>query len=245
MLQLDEGYQFGLGVFTTMAVESGKAIFLEQHLNRLQNSLDFLQIDQEVSAEWIETYIKKNTFTRGALKVMLSEKNKQITTRKNPYTVAAYRKGFRLNICETRRNESAPLTYHKSLNYADNILEKRKSLAEGYDEPLFLNMRGEICEGATTNIFFVKDDMIYTPPKSSGLLPGIMRDYILGNQNAQECVILPDTLADFEECFVTNALLGIMPVETLGNHRFMKRDTAQKCLTAYRETWGLAPISCS
>jgi len=244
MLQVDEGYEYGLGVFTTMAVENGRAIFLEQHLNRLQKSLDFLQIDQEISAEWVETYIKRNTFTRGALKIMLSEKNRLITTRKNPYTAAAYREGFRLNICETRRNESAPLTYHKSLNYADNILEKRKSLAEGYDEPIFLNTRGEVCEGATTNIFFVKEDVLYTPQKSSGLLPGIMRDDLLGNQNVRECVILPDDLAGVEECFVTNALLGIMPVESLENHCFTKRDTAQKLLTAYREAWGLRPISC-
>ena len=245
MLQLDEGYEFGLGIFTTMAVENGTAIFLKRHLGRLQNSLDFLQIKQKISAEWIEAYIEKNMFTQGALKVMLSEKNKSIATRENPYAAARYRRGFRLNICQTRKNESAVLTYHKSLNYADNILEKRKSLADGYDEPLFLNTKGEICEGATTNIFFVKEGIIYTPPKSSGLLPGIMRDSILENQNARECVILPDEISDFEECFVTNALLGIMPVETLGNCRFMKRDTAQKQLTKYREAWGLSPICCT
>ena len=79
-----------------------------------------------------------------------------MSVRENTYTEQDYEQGFITGYANVRRNETSPLTYHKTLNYGDCILEKRRVKAEGIQEPVFLNTRGELSEGATTNVFFVK-----------------------------------------------------------------------------------------
>ena len=97
------------------------------------------------------------------LKIVASEENILFLTRENHYGPADYEKGFHLAYTKVRRNETSPLTYRKSLNYGDCILEKRAVRGSDIQEPVFLNTRGEIAEGATSNLFFVKDgDAAYT-----------------------------------------------------------------------------------
>ena len=58
-------------------------------------------------------------------------------------------------------------------------MEKRNAKKSGLDEKIFLNQKGQISEGCTTNIFFIQDDKLVTPPVSSGMLPGVMRRYVI------------------------------------------------------------------
>lgn len=238
-MQLDEGYEFGLGAFTTLAVEAGKPILLEAHVKRLQDSLDFLKIDYQVSKAWIREYIEENKLRRAAVKVMVSAENQIITSRKNPYTLQDYQRGRRVHICQTRRNEHSPFTYHKSLNCGENILEKRASLQQGYDEPIFLNTQGAISEGATTNIFFVKQGQIYTPQIACGLLPGIIRSYVMEKVAVKEAIIYPKDILEFDQCFLTNALMGIMPVKQFENKLFTVHEVAQKLQEEYGKKYSL------
>ena len=169
----------------------------------------------------------------GVLKLTVSKENITITSRKNTYTTEQYEKGFELEYSNIRRNETSPFTYMKTLNYSDCIWEKRKAKENGFDEPIFLNTKGEICEGATTNIFFVSKDKIATPPVSSGLLNGIMRQYIMKIANVEERIIRPENISEFTEIFLTNSLLGIMPVKRLGEHTFNSRNIANKLIAEY------------
>ena len=173
----------------------------------------------------------------GVLKLTVSKENITITSRKNTYTTEQYEKGFELEYSNIRRNETSPFTYMKTLNYSDCIWEKRKAKENGFDEPIFLNTKGEICEGATTNIFFVSKDKILTPPVSSGLLNGIMRQYIMKIANVEEGIIRPENISEFTEIFLTNSLLGIMPVKRLGEHTFNSRNIANKLITEYTKIY--------
>jgi len=223
---LDDGYLYGLGAFETIAIENGIPIFLTEHLTRLHKALDFLQIDRTVTAEAVATAVQTESISRGALRLTVSEHNTLFTFRQNPYTENIYQRGFRLRFCDSLRNETSPFTYHKTLNYGDCILEKRKSTDMGYDEGIFRNHKGEICEGAISNIFFVKDKTILTPALTCGLLPGILRAYLLKRYDIMETVIKAEEIPVFDECFVTNSLLGIMPVASLGDVQFAVRETA-------------------
>ena len=75
-----------------------------------------------------------------------------------------------------------------------NILEKRNALQEGFNGKIFQNSRGQICEGSVSNIFFVKNDRIYTPKLSWGLLPCIIRSVLMENYEVKEELIYPDEL---------------------------------------------------
>ena len=140
---------------------------------------------------------------------------------------------FANDLEEYAKVEQLPTGY-KTMNYGDCILEKRRASGLGWDEAVFLNIRGEICEGTVSNIFFVKDGNIYTPEKCCGILPGIMRGYLMENYTVEEGVFFPEDLGQFSECFVTNSLMGVMPVMQLGERVFERRGMADCLRKEYR-----------
>ena len=250
-ITLDGGFQFGLGAFETIAVENGRPVFLQRHLNRLERAASFLGLgslqERKITEKSVQDYLQERSsqadpggslqaqLSHGALKIMLSEKNVVFQIRENHYTREMYEQGFVMDFSTVRRNETSPLVYHKTMNYADCILEKRAAAARGMQECIFLNTRGEITEGAVSNIFFVKQGQLFTPKVSCGLLPGIVREYLLDQKDVEETVIRPEDLPEFEECFVTNSLMGMMPVRCLGTVCFADYGTARR-LRARMET---------
>lgn len=240
-ITLDEGYQFGLGLFETVSVEQGTPLLLSWHLDRLRRSMEALGIQQEVDASQINSWLAdqaKDQQTHHALKVIVSDANLLFTLRPNPYTPRRLREGFRLSYSSVYRNETSPLVRHKTLNYGDCILEKRRAKALGADELIFCNSRGEICEGTTTNIFFVNGGKLFTPPLSCGLLPGIMRRFILTYLPVTEQPLKRKDVPLMDECFVTNSLMGIMPVTALDEKMFplslSPGSVTASCQAAYR-----------
>lgn len=239
-IRLDEGFLFGLGAFETIAVEDGKPLFLEQHLNRLEEAARFLKLgscaERGITGKKIEEYLNEQDAPakiHGALKVVMSAENFFFQMRNNPYTEELYSRGFMTDISKVRRNETSPLVYHKTLNYGDCILEKRAAAAAGINEKIFINTKGQISEGTVCNIFFVRKNMIYTPQLSCGLLPGILRSYIMERFHVTETIIYPDELMYYDECFVTNSLMGVMPVRQLGNICFPHRTKADEIREIY------------
>lgn len=262
-ITLDEGFQFGLGAFETIAVEAGKPIFLDKHLKRLERAAEFLYLgtlsERGITEKQILRYLEEQAqlpesranfanmtqlpesrenfsdITHCALKIMLSKENVVFSMRANPYTPERYEKGFVLDISPVKRNETSSLVYYKTMNYGDCILEKRNAAAAGVDERLFLNTKDQICEGTVSNIFFVKQGKLYTPDTRCGLLPGILREYICETQHVEEAIIYPEDLKEYEECFVTNSLMGIMPVRQIEETSFTEEKVTQTLLAKYQK----------
>nr|WP_294679892.1 aminotransferase class IV [uncultured Blautia sp.] len=247
-VKFDECFQFGLGAFETIAVEKGRPVLLEKHLDRLERAAAFLGLgtlkSREISPERVYGYLKEQKESRDteeeyktqehcALKLMLTKENVVFSMRPNHYTREAYEKGFVMDISQVRRNETSPLVYHKTMNYGDCILEKRNAGAAGMDERIFLNTRGQIAEGTVSNIFFVRDGVICTPEKQCGLLPGIIREYLCETEDVEEMLISPQDLRWYQECFVTNSLMGIMPVKQLGSHIFPENKVTRRLKESY------------
>ncbi len=258
-IQLDDGLQFGLGVFETICLKNGKPVLLDWHLERIRHSMEALAIDQYITEtevlQWLQTELAQNREASAktdpspnrtasaktdpfpdlsAMKLLITQKNKLMLLRSNPYTEERIREGFRLGISPIRRNETSPLVYHKTLNYGDNILEKRRTKDLSVDEVLFLNTRGELTEGSTTNLFLVKEGRLLTPSVSCGLLPGIMRRFVLEHFPCEEGILYPDDLIQAEECFVTNSLMGIMPVRRPGEPHPVPGPVTEQIMEQYR-----------
>lgn len=232
MMEHDDGYSFGLGVFETMRVHNGGCVMLDRHMGRMKRGLDVLGIDGMPSREDILSKVEDGHLDGRILKVEVSERNTVYTDRPDSYTQADRDRGFHLCVSDVRRNETSPFTFMKSLQYGDSIMEKRKARTDGFDEPLFLNSKGEVCEGATTNVFFTDGERIVTPPVMCGLLPGTVRSYMIERYDVEETAMTLDDIVSFTGCFVTNSVLGIMPVASIGDHRFPDRSFADR---AYRE----------
>ena len=147
LIKLNKGYSFGLGLFETILLYKGKPVFLDKHLSRINKSIVDLELNiDKLERDEVFQYLNnnKNTLEYEVLKMVLSEKNRLFLKREYTYTEKDYQRAFSLNISEVIRNESSIFTFHKTLNYGDNILEKRKSKKMGYDEPIFLNSKNQI-----------------------------------------------------------------------------------------------------
>lgn len=241
LIELDEGYSFGLGLFETILLYKGKPVFLDEHLVRINKSIVDLGLNiDKLEKDEVFQYLNnnKNILEYEVLKIVLSEKNRLFLKREYTYIEKDYQKGFSLNISKVRRNENSIFTFHKTLNYGDNILEKRKSKKKGYDEPIFLNSKNQITEGATSNIFIVVGDKIYTPKLSCGLLNGIVRQYIISNYDVIEKKIDIEFLNNANEIFLTNSLFGIMSVSNLEKKVFKSQEISKNILQNYKKYLG-------
>lgn len=249
-ITLDECFQFGLGAFETIGIEKGTPILLEKHLKRLERAADFLKLGDPavrgITAGRIEEYLEEQKkrpevqkefggLEHCALKLMLTKENAAYSLRANHYTPENYEKGFIMDVSKVKRNETSPLVYHKTMNYGDCILEKRNATAAGMDERLFLNTKKQISEGTVSNVFFVRKGVIYTPKVSCGLLPGILREYLCDTEAVEETYIYVQDLKWYQECFVTNSLMGIMPVRQIGGIRFEEDKVTRELMRRYQK----------
>ncbi len=213
-ITLDSGYFFGRGVFETILVKKNP-IFLKEHIERLNQGIRVLELGDEVLIDDILNIINKYSIQNCVLKIAVSEKNIVMETRDNKYKSEDYLKGFSLKLSNINKNSKSRLTYIKSINYLDNILQREEALKIGYDEVLFLNEKGFVTEGSISNIFLIKENKIFTPKVESGLLPGVVRKFIVDEFNVIEKEVILDDLFNADEIFITNSLLGIMGVSKL------------------------------
>ncbi len=79
-------------------------------------------------------------------------------------------------------------------------------------DAIFCNTRGEVCEGARSNVYVERDGVLLTPPVSSGLLPGVMRRHLLESGRAVERVLYRGDLLTAPAIYLSNALRGLFPV---------------------------------
>jgi branched-chain amino acid aminotransferase len=108
----------------------------------------------------------------------------------------------------------------KSSNLLNNILAVREARARGADEPLLLNLEGQVAEGASSNVFAVRAGRLQTPPLSAGILAGITRDVVLEiaaslDIPAREAPLGLEELRGADEAFMTSTTREVVPIHRL------------------------------
>ena len=122
---------------------------------------------------------------------LVLQSNGEIVASAAPFEREPESKIWRVALAETRFDSRDPLLRHKITRRA--LYEDALARA-GADEVIFLNERDEVCEGARTNVFVLREGLLLTPPVSSGLLPGVLRADLLGQGRAKETVLELDDL---------------------------------------------------
>ncbi|MGL5646768.1 MAG: aminotransferase class IV [Clostridium sp.] len=219
---LDSGLFFGRGLFETILIRK-KPEFLDFHIKRLNEGLKVIGL-KEVE-ENIKEIIDEMNIENKVLKIVVTEKNIIFKTREIPYKEEDYKKGFKLCVSKVFRNSTSNLNKIKSLNYLENILEREEALKNGYNDCLFINEKGNICETSTGNIFFVKDKKIYTPRVEEGLLNGTIREFLLKEFNVTLKNFKIEDLEFIDEILVSNSIIGIMKVKSINGYTFEKEES--------------------
>lgn len=215
----------GRGVFETMRVEEGHLCFLERHIARLKQGLKVLNIRLPYTVKELHTAIHKvlvfNQLRNARLRLMAYQKNGAfglaiIALPRKVFSDRDYSCGYSVTsaACHNRTQKYACV---KSLDYGRYRDSYQKAVHRGFQEVLLVNPKGYVFEASRANVFFVRNNILHTPSLTLGCLDGITRRLTI--ECAREHKVAVKTvrpkLQDFlqsDEVFLTNALLGIMPV---------------------------------
>jgi branched-subunit amino acid aminotransferase/4-amino-4-deoxychorismate lyase len=224
----DRALLLGDGIFETLLVTGGKIVFLEDHCRRLRESAAAMAMAVPEGLEaTVEAYVASTGLTQGALRITLGRGE----ARRGLWPVEGAQTrlylhgeaGFfpttpaRVLIVSERRLSASLLSRIKSVNYLSNILAHREAWEAGADEALFLNEHGTLTGGARANLFLIHEGQLFTPPISSGALPGITRGKVLELAQrtgipCHEQTLPPAALGECDQPFLTNSLFGLRAI---------------------------------
>lgn len=230
-IKVDDGIFFGAGVFETMLVLDSVVDF-EFHIKRLNNAIYSLGLGEAINKDIFESIVRE--LKNCVLKILVTEKNIIVQKRLVTYTREDYENGFKLKLSKVIKSSKSKLIYYKTTNYYENILEKRLAQKEGFNEPIFRNENGFITEGATSNIFIIKDNNIYTPRISCGLLNGTVRQWVMDNFNVIEDNLTIEDLKEANGIFITNSIIGIMKVSYFEDIKYSDTIIMNKIIKKYK-----------
>lgn len=261
----DHSFLYGYGLFETMRAYNGQIFLLEKHLDRLIKSAESIGIELsgiDLSGACRDT-IEANGLHSARVRLTVSHGDADafpwqeadsrptvvITARDyRPLSPQVYARGFKAGVSSFIRSRRSSLSGIKSTNYLVSVLARREVVSLGLDETILLNEDGNIAEGSTSNIFFVKSSGLMTPPLESGTLPGITRALVieiattLGISVAEDNVTLAD-LPQFQEAFLTASTIEIMPLVMIKGQDRQENDIGsgkpgvitQRLMAAYKE----------
>lgn len=230
----DRGLQYGDGLFETIAYRHGRLEFLSDHLSRLQQGCDRLNIDfpaiQQSLISEIDSVCQqlngdaviKVMLTRGAGGRGYRYQADMIATRiisshAMPVYPMSNVTGITVRICQQRLAINPSLAGIKHLNRLEQILARNEWQDETIAEGLMLDYQERLIEGTMSNLFLVKNNKLFTSELSSSGIAGIMRKQIIRiadslNIPMHITSLTIDDLKSAEEVFVCNSLIGIWPV---------------------------------
>ncbi len=229
---LDRGFLFGDGVYEVIPSYLGKLFRMQDHLDRLQDSMSRIRLELDYDFEqWIEilTPLLDETrdqyiylqITRGAAP------KRDHAFPKNPIPTifamcsdikpfAGAEMGVKAMTMEDSRWEMCNV---KATTLLANVLLRQQAIEQGCAEAI-LHRKGYVTEGAASNLFAVIDDVLITPEKTAEILPGITRQVILelaekNGYRVSEEVISLDALKTATEIWITSSTREIVPVVEL------------------------------
>jgi len=252
--------RYGDGLFETMLFQNGEIRFLDFHVERLQNSMQKLALDnpQKYDNYFIKTItdelIRKNNMIGQRIRVRL------IVYREGGglYAPISNKTGYILQvdrITETAKDkkiglivglyteykkgysELADIKSNNALIYVMAGLYKQKFL---FDDVLILNQEGYLCEGLSSNVFVYYEKTLYTPALNQGCINGVMRRVVMDIAQAEgipviEAQISAEIMKKADEIFVTNAVQGIQWVMGFKQKRYFNK--ISRVLQERLQTW--------
>lgn len=228
----------GISVYEVIRVENRIPVFLENHLNRLFQSADISGLNINESYCDFETLIaeliKKNKIDQGKIKIILHYNSSNKKTEKDlliyftPHyfpSISEIEEGIKVGICNaTRINPNAKILNTEARSKANNTIVECKLF-----EVLLQDSDNYISEGSRSNIFFIKDNTVITPPEQY-VLGGITRLNIIkickqNNIKLTERKVHFSELQEMDSAFISGTSLKVLPVKEIGNIKYNSKNS--------------------
>lgn len=197
----------------TIKIENKIALYLEDHLERILQSASYFNIncDKDNIVAAINIAIEGVEDNEIILRLLINQNGSE-TLQFFPFNKSAT---FQVILSENLLNSKNLFLYHKTTNrkWYDSAMERIKN-GDFYDM-IFMNENREITEGARSNIFIEINGDLFTPPISSGLLPGILRKNLIEGKKCVETILDIEDLLNADAIYCGNSVRGLVKVELL------------------------------
>jgi len=242
----DTGFMYGDGIFETLRGYKGKPFKFGEHLDRLFSSLKQLRYNPYFDREYLKSVVcellsrNKLLKTCAYIKIIITRNrygenfiydpqikpNLIIIAKKlDPYPDEYYKKGIKIATSDLKRSAIGGELYRfKLLNYFENVYTRNEAYRRQSSEGIFLTRDRLILEGSMSNIFYVKNYTVITPPLTQNILPGITRQVVIdlcrkNNIKISERRVQYFDIIKADEIFLTNSVMEIMPVKEIDIHK--------------------------
>lgn len=250
----NHSYRYGDGLFETMKLVNGNIPLADYHFERLfegMKLLDFkipvLFTKEKLLAEIKQLVEKNNCSNLARARLLVSRGNGGVNDCDDhlQYTIECTaadeninrlnENGFIIDIFPDAIKSCDKFSNLKSSNYLSYVMAAKYARDNKLNDALILNQHNRICEASIANIFWIKNEKIYTPPLSEGCAAGVMRKFLLNkikNSAAQieEKIVTEEILLNADELFLSNAVYGMRWI-----HQFKAKSYENKeCLKIFQ-----------
>lgn len=253
---VNAGLLHGHGVFTTLRIYNTRPFMFDEHWQRLEHHARAAGLseiwEREAMRAALNDLINANKVSEGKARITLLESESRFwrldaTPDKKTdlliFTAPLHsRNEAALTISPYRINSGAPLAGIKITNILQQIITLKEAEARGFDEAVVLNERGEICEAAAANIFWVRGGVLYTPTVNTGCLAGIARHLVLELAHKlrielSEGAFQSEHILTAEEAFLTSSTRELTRVTAINLHQFPGKvhSVFERLLRAYHD----------
>ncbi len=250
----NRSFRYGDALFETIRITNYNPQFLKEHLQRLYSGMEVLKMEMnpvfnEIFLEHaiLELAQKNNVTSDGRVRLTVYRNEGGLyapSDNKVSYVVEVYpveekgyvlnTKGYTVDLFTEFKKAQNSLSSIKSANSAIYVMAGIYKTQQQFDECLLLNDKHHIIEGISSNVFAVKNGVLYTPPVSDGCVNGVMRKKIIEIAQANkiavyEISVMQNVLLGADELFLTNTINGIRWVVAYKQKRYF--NTTSKKIT--------------
>jgi len=237
----DRGFQYGDGLFETIAVLNGRPVFFDRHIDRLKAGCrrlyipfpgtELLAFEAQKLSEHSSHAVLKLILTRGSggrgyRQPGVIQATRALSLHPFPDYPGSYKaQGIVARFCDTRLGLNPALAGIKHLNRLEQILARAEWTDPAIQEGIMLDINGHVIEGTMTNLFYVKNHTLYTSGLIFAGVAGIIRGILMAISSIQgifsiEHAFTQEELLSADEVFVCNSIVGIWPVRQIEKTRF-------------------------
>lgn len=248
----NRGFRFGDLAFESIRMANGNICFIDDHYHRFTSAMKALKMDipkwfTVAEAEKAFDKLKElNNISGGGRGRMTAFRNSGLTYRPEgnetsiileirPYADETYvlnEKGIHIGVYTENRKHHTTYSQYKTGNSLLYALSAQYCIENKLDEAIILNEEGRVVETTSSNLFFVKNGMLFTPPLSDGCIEGVMRRNLIeiaeeGGMKVKEQSFAPAALETADEIFLTNTITGARWVLAYGKRRYFNNTAKQ------------------
>ena len=241
----NRAFLYGDGLFESVKIINGKPFNLDAHLKRLFSASLLLHLEINVSRndfqDDIELLIRENKIKKGGnLKILVfrEEGGKYLplnnsasclimseSSDKNSFSLN--KKGLELGLFKIQLKPMNKLSNYKTISALQSVMCSLDARQKAKDDCLMFNTENRIIESANSNIFYVKNNIIFTPQLREGCVDGTMRNCILSLKDLDYKIVENEVkigdILEAEEVFLTNAIQGVRWVSHIKEQQFTEQ----------------------